>query len=73
MIKTNLNSCDYKVDEVVRICNIKQQIFYLSNNVYPVDIYVSYDEKNDRKCIVMIFLKSQTQELYRRWCNYDVE
>lgn len=73
MIKSNLHPIDYKAEDVVRICNVKQQIFYLSSNVYPVDIYTSYDGKNDRKIIVMIFLKVDTQELYKKWCNYDLD
>ena len=72
MIKTNINARDYKYNEVVRICNVKQQIFYLSSSVYPIDIYTSYDDKNDRKIIVMIFEKDKTKELYQKWLNYDV-
>ena len=73
MIKTNINARDYKYNEVVRICNVKQQIFYLSSCVYPIDIYTSYDDKNDRKIIVMIFEKDKTKELYQKWLNYDVD
>ena len=73
MIKTNINARDYKYNEVVRICNVKQQIFYLGSGVYPIDIYTSYDDKNDRKIIVMIFEKDKTKELYQKWLNYDVD
>ena len=73
MIKTNINARDYKYNEVVRICNVKQQIFYLSSGVYPIDIYTSSDDKNDRKIIVMIFEKDKTKELYQKWLNYDVD
>ena len=73
MIQTNLNSRNYTLDEVNRICNVKQQIFYMSNNVFPIDIYPSYDEKNDRKIIVMIFEREKTKELYQKWKNYDVD
>ena len=66
MIKTNINARDYKYNEVVRICNVKQQIFYLSSGVYPIDIYTSYDDKNDRKIIVMIFEKDKTKEIYSK-------
>jgi len=73
MIETHLKSRDYTNKEIVRICNIKQQIFYMNCDVYPIDVYVSYDEKNDRQIIAMIFEKDKTQELYKRWCNYDTE
>ena len=73
MIETNINARDYTQNEVVRICNVKQQIFYLDSGVYPIDIYTSYDDKNDRKIIVMIFEKDKTKELYQKWLNYDVD
>ena len=73
MIKTNINARDYKYNEVVRICNVKQQIFYLSSGVYPIDSDTSHDDKNDRKIIVMIFEKDKTKELYQKWLKYDVD
>jgi hypothetical protein len=72
-VKSNLAAIEYNSTESVRIVNQKQQLFYLSNEVYPIDIYTSYDGKNDRKIIVMIFRKNETKELYQKWCNYDVE
>lgn len=73
MIETNIKSRDYYLNEVNRICNIKQQIFYMDNGVFPIDIYPSYDDKNDRKIIVMIFEKEKTKELYQKWKSYDVD
>lgn len=73
MIKTNLKARDYNLHEVNRICNVKQQLFYMNNGAFPIDIYPSYDKNNDRKIIVMIFDKDDTRELYIKWKNYDVE
>lgn len=73
MIKTNIKSRDYLQNEVNRICNVKQQIFYMSSGVYPIDVYPSFDERNDRKIIVMIFDRKDTKELYNKWKNHDVE
>lgn len=73
LIQTNIKSREYNQNEVVRICNVKQQIFYLSSGIYPIDIYTSFDDKNDRKIIVMIFEKDKTKELYQKWLNYDVD
>ena len=70
MIKTNINARDYKYNEVVRICNVKQQIFYLSSGVYPIDLYTSYAPKNNRKIIVMIFNRDDTKDVYQKWKNY---
>lgn len=72
-IMTNLIPKNYTLNEVNRICNVKQQIFYINSGVYPIDIYTSIDEKNNRKIIVMIFEKSKTKELYERWCNHDID
>lgn len=71
-IKTNLKPRDYSNKEVVRIVNLKQQIFYIDSGVYPVDLYASYDDQNDRKIIVMIFAKEDTNEVYKKWCNHDL-
>lgn len=39
MIETNLhNARNYSEHEVNRICNVKQQIFYMSSGAYPIDI-----------------------------------
>lgn len=72
-IETHIDSRDYYLNEVNRICNIKQQIFYMNNGVYPIDIYTSIDGINDRQIIVMIFEREKTRELYKRWCNYDTD
>ena len=74
MVETHLkNARDYRENEVVRICNIKQQIFYTDSGIYPIDLYPSYDFKNDRKVIVMVFEKDKTQEVYQKWRNYDTD
>ena len=40
MVETNLkNARDYLPHEVVRIVNPKQQLLYVKNNIYPVDIF----------------------------------
>lgn len=71
MIKTNLLSKDYSLNEVNRICNREQQTFYIDSGVFPIDMYTSYDVKNDRKIIVMIFSREDTKELYAEWKNYN--
>lgn len=44
MIETNLKEArNYFPHEVVRIVNPKQQLLYIKNNVYPIDIYTSID------------------------------
>lgn len=73
IVKTNLKPRDYDHRESVRIINPKQRDFYLLSGVMPMDIYSSIDDKTNKKILVYIFLKSDTQEVYQRWCNYDTE
>jgi hypothetical protein len=71
MVNTNLKSRDYHANEVNRICNKDQQMFYIDNNVYPIDLYTSYDDRYDRKIIVMVFEREKTKELYQKWRDYN--
>lgn len=72
MIKTNLKSRDYDLRNVVRIVNNRQQILYIKNEVYPIDLYTSIDDKTGNSILVMIFLKEETTEVYKKWCNYEL-
>lgn len=73
MVETNLKEVrNYLPHEVVRIVNPKQQLLYIKNNVYPIDIYTSIDDKTDNAILAMVFLKSDTTEIYQKWCNYDL-
>ena len=71
-IKSNLNPKDYTTNESVRIINPKQQLLYIKNSVYPIDIYTSIDERTSNGVLVMIFLKEETTEVYKKWCNYEL-
>ena len=73
MVITNLRPKNYLLKDVVRIVNHKQQILYIKNGVYPIDIYVSIDNKTGNNIIVMIFLKEDTVEVYKKWCDYELE
>ena len=74
MVETNLkNARDYLPHEVVRIVNPKQQLLYVKNNIYPVDIFTSIDDKTDNAILAMVFLKEDTTEVYKKWCNYDLQ
>lgn len=72
MIKTNLKSRDYDLRNVVRIVNNRQQLLYIKNEVYPIDLYTSIDDKTGNSILVMIFLKEETTEVYKKWCNYEL-
>ena len=51
---------------------MKQAKLYISNKIYPIDIYTSIDKKGD-SVLVMVFLKEETQEAYKLWLNYALE
>lgn len=70
-IESNLKPRSYNEKEIIRIYNRDQQTFYIDSGIYPIDLYPSYSPKNDRKIIVMIFLKNDTKEVYMRWKNYE--
>ena len=71
-IKTNLNPRDYTLGEVARIINPKQALLYIKSGVYPIDMYTSIDERTNNAVLVMIFLKEETTEVYKKWCNYEL-
>lgn len=73
MVETNLKKArDYLPREVVRIVNMKQCLLYIKFGVYPIDIYTSIDEKTNQAILAMVFLKEDTTEVYKKWCNYDL-
>lgn len=71
IIESNLKPRSYNEKEIIRIYNRDQQTFYIDSGIYPIDLYPSYSPKNDRKIIVMIFLKNDTKEVYMKWKNYE--
>lgn len=71
-VKSNLKPRNYTQNEVVRIVNQKQYLTYIKNGVYPIDMYASIDEKTDNTILAMIFLKEDTSEVYKKWCNYEL-
>lgn len=73
MVETNLNKVrNYLPHEVVRIVNMKQCLLYIKSGVYPIDIYASIDDKTNQAILAMVFLKEDTSEVYKKWCNYDL-
>ena len=70
-IESNLKPRSYNEKEIIRIYNRDQQTFYIDSGIYPIDLYPSYSPKNDRKIIVMIFLKNDTKEVFMKWKNYE--
>ena len=62
----------YAIQDVVRILNPKQQLLYIKAGLYPLDLYVSIDEKTDKDVLVMIFSKEESYPLYQKWCDHEL-
>ena len=73
MIKTNLKSRDYSIHEVVRIVNPKQYLLSIKNGVYPIDMYTSIDEDTNNIILAVVFLKEETTDVYKKWCNHELK
>lgn len=58
--------------EVCRILNIWQATLYISNNVKPIDEYVSKDSKGNY-VIVFVFSKKDSQDVFVKFRNRELE
>lgn len=52
----------YKSDAVVRIVNVAQAAFYIKMGLYPIDMYVGYDDK-----LVFLFDKEKAAPAFDKW------
>ena len=73
IVKTNLKPRDYTIKEVIRIVNPKQYILYIKNGIFPIDVYTSIDFETNNNILVMVFLKEETADVYKKWCDYNLE
>ena len=69
LIKPNFQTRPYKPTEVVRIKDRLQQFLYIKHGAKPVDMYVSSEDD----CLIMLFMKSETKELYEKWRMYALK
>lgn len=59
----------YNVFSTIKILNIYQAIFYMEQDIYPVDIKISIDNKLNRKRLVFYFIREETKEAFDIWCK----
>ena len=71
-IETHLHPRNYTRNEVYRIINPKQIRLYIKNNVYPIDMYSSFDDKGN-DVTVYVFLREETKDLYQAWLAHELE
>ncbi len=68
LIKPAFQTRPYKPSEVIRIPDRWQSYQYMKHGATPVDIYIDFAKDN----LVMVFLKSETKELYEKWRRYEL-
>ena len=73
IVKSHLKGRDYNIREVARIVDSKQWKLYLLHGIYPIDMYMSYDDKSDKPVLVMVFLRSETSDAYKLWKKRELE
>lgn len=71
--KSTVTGRSYDVFKTVKILNIQQACSYMDNDVFPVDIKVSIDQRSGKKCLVFYFDREESKDVYDKWCNYELK
>lgn len=71
--KSTVTGKSYDVFKTVKILNIQQACSYMDNDVFPVDIKVSIDQRSGKKCLVFYFDREESKVVYDKWCNYELK
>lgn len=71
-IKSPVTQREYNLFNAVKIVNIQQACAYIEHDILPVDIKVSTDMKTNKRCVVFYFDKTESREVYDKWCNYEL-
>ena len=72
MVKSSVTQREYNLFNAVKIVNIQQACAYIENDVLPVDIKTSVDPKTNKRCVVFYFDKTESHNVYDKWCNYEL-
>lgn len=67
IFKSDLTGKEYCPNDVVRLVNVRQLLFYMRNGVEILDIYPSKDFKTNDDILVFIVNKKDSQEAYKKW------
>lgn len=71
-IKSRFSAQDYYANEAIRILDPMQAALYWANGVTPLDIFPSRDYNTNKALIVYVFRKSETKEVFDKWCNHEL-
>ena len=72
LVKSTVTQREYNLFNAVKIVNIQQACAYIEHDVFPVDIKTSIDPKTGKRCVVFYFDKTESHDVYDRWCNYEL-
>lgn len=67
MLKSTLTGEYFDERDSVRLVNPKQACFYWTRGVKPLSIYPSKNFKTNEPCLVFIFSRTKTKDLYEEW------
>ena len=68
-VTSQITGIDYAVEDVVRIINHQQAIYYVNSGLKLLDIYTSINGRTKLPIFVYIFDRKASREIYDRWCN----
>lgn len=71
-IKSRFSPQDYYAKEAIRILDPMQAASYWVNGVIPLDIYPSRDYSTNKALIVFVFKKSETKDVFDKWCKREL-
>ena len=72
LTKSSVTQREYDLFNAVKIVNIQQACAYIEHDVFPVDIKTSVDAKTGKRCVVFYFDKTESKDVYDKWCNYEL-
>lgn len=67
--RSTVTGKSYDVFKTIKILNLQQNIFYMSKDVYPVDIKIGISDKDGKKCLIFYYIKDETKEVFDLWCK----
>lgn len=70
--KSDITNKVYCPEDCVRLVNMRQVAIYALNGVEILDFYASRDYKTGDPIMVAIVDKKQSQEAYKKWCNFEL-
>ncbi len=63
----------YCPEDVIRIVNYKQTAVYALSGLEILDFYPSRDFKTGKPIMVALFDKKKSQEIYKKWRNFELD